>query len=201
MVLNIEGYDPVNDPAVIQLAESISQNARWGMPNVMIEYDELPPEIARLTPLFQERVERLAQEATQAIGAQVELVVAGATIVSVDEFHAPLGGPPDLQETRASRAHAERVALARRILEVAAQVETATEVHRRQVDALRKAAVDAAHHLNVVLHQVHRFADEFTFALPDTLDVDDAVYEIGMRRVHDALNTRPDNKTDEETAA
>jgi hypothetical protein len=200
MVQSIEGYDPANDREVLQLVESITQRARWGMPNVLIEYDKLPPEISRLAPLFQERIQRLAQRATQACGPQVELVVAGVEIVRAEPFHVPHGGPPDLQETRVSRAHAERMALARQIFEVAEQVETATEVHRHQVDALRKAAVDAAHYLNVVFRQVHRFADEFTFDLPDTLDVDEAVYEIGRTRVHDALYTKP-NQTDEETAA
>lgn len=198
---SIEWYDPARDPAVIELAASVIQRARWGLPNVLIEYDRLPPEIARINPLFQERIHHMAQAAVQAIGAQVEFVVASGKVVRADAFHMGSGGPVDLEETRASRAHAERVALARQVLEVCEQVRTASEAHRHEVNALRKAAADAAHYLNVTFHESHRFAGEFTFALPDALAVDDAAYEIGHARVLEAMNTDPNDKTDERGVA
>lgn len=197
----IEWYDPAKDPAVIRLAESIKQRARWSLPDVLVEYDRPLPEVDRIIPLFQERIEHLAQNATSDIGEQVEHVVAGAKIMLTDAFHVPYGGPPDLAETRTSRARAERMALARQVLETAARVETASDVHRREVDALRKAAIDAARYLNVIFHEAHRFADKFTFVLPDTLELDDSVYEIGLARVHDALSSGPTDNTDQEGAA
>lgn len=201
MTDRVQWYDHTKDPAVIQLAKSIVRRARWALPDVLVEHDHLPPEIARLVPLFQERVEHLAREASRAIGAQVESVVTGAVIARTGSFHVPPGGPSVLNEARASRAHAERMALARHTLEAAAHVRTATDTHRREVEALRKASIDAVHHLNVVFHDHHRFAGGFTFTLPTTLDVDEAVYEIGLARVHEALNTPTNDETDEEGAA
>ena len=112
----VEWYDPVKDPAVAQLAAALKQRAQWGQPDVMIEPAELLPEIAELVPLFQQRIAHRAQAATRAAAADVEPVVTGAKITQTDGFHVPTAGPADLEETRASRAHAERLALARRVL-------------------------------------------------------------------------------------
>lgn len=197
----VEWYDPVNDPAVVQLAAALKQRAQWGQPDVMIEPAELLPEIAELVPLFQQRIAHRAQAATRAAAADVEFVVTGAKITQTDGFHVPTAGPADLEETRASRAHTERLALARQVLVAAERVRTASDIHRLDVNALRKAAIDAMHHLHVTFQRHHRFASRFTFTLPASLDVTDDVYELGLSRVHDALATETIQTDQEEGAA
>lgn len=198
---SIEWHDPAKDPAVIQLAQSVALRARWAQPDVLVEGNQLLAEIAQVAPLFQERIYYLAQKATQELGIQVELVVGGVKVLGAGAFQSMAAGPPDLVATRASRDLAQRAALTRQILEAAEQVSTASNAHRRQVDAVRMAAVDAAHYLNVIFRQVHRFEAEFTFTVPHVLEVDDNVYEIGLTRVHEALNTETTSMADERGVA
>lgn len=196
----VEWYESAKDPVVVRLAASLKQRAQWGQPDIRTEPDALPTEIAELIPLFQQRISYRTQAATQAIASDVEFVTGGAKITQTDGFHVPAAGPSDLDETRASRAHAERLATARRVIAAAERVKTASDIHRLDVDALRKAAIDAMHHLHVTFQRHHRFASRFTFIVPSALDVDDAMYEIGLARVQNALQTET-TTTNEEGAA
>lgn len=200
-MINFESYDPTTDPMVMALAKTLVQRGRWAKPDVLVESDPLPTEIGHVFPLFARRIDEQAGRAVRDAGPLVETVVAGVAIIGNDAFHVPPAGPADLKEARASRTRAERIAHARRILDAAAQVETTTEVHRRAVDALRRAAVEAADHLHGVFRLNHRHADEFTFVVPGFLHVGPEVYEIGLARVRAALGQDNKHPNTEEGAA
>lgn len=198
----VEWHAHGRDPEITRLAASVKRRAQWTLPDVISEPDQLLPEMVEVATLFRQRIAHRARAAARAAAGDVERVVTGSRITRTDAFHAPAGGPADLDETRASRVHAERLATARRVWEAAERVRTSTETHRLDVDALRAVAVDAVHHLNVVFHRHHRFAGRFTFDLPTTLEVADSFYEIGLQRVNDAIHTQPAQPhTDEEGVA
>lgn len=187
-------FDPASDPAYRQIVAAGIRAARRDRPDVLTTPKALPQGFAEIVCLTVERAQNLRIAAYTATAAYVEQAVANAQFLRAGASNDPVRGIPELLASRMSRAR-EALYLDQE------KLVTAEEIHRANLEGLRRYGLRALADLDQAIKANHRFAQHLTYVVPTEIQFPDNIYEIGLARVRAALNDPDENHEPKEGVA
>lgn len=173
-------FDPASDPAYRQILSAGVRAARRDCPDVLTTPQALPQGFAEIVFLTVERAQNLRIAAYTAAAPNIEEAVAIAQFLRAAAFPDPSRGIPELRPSRVSRA-SEALHLAEQ------RMVTAHEIHRANLEGLRRYGLRVLAELDQAIKANHRFAQHLTYVVPTEIQFPDDIYEIGLTRVRAAL--------------